>query len=186
MTSAATAGAATRFTAGPETIVVDETLQPLGPGGTGRLARGGMNPVGYYKDPVKSAATFPTIGGKRYSVAGDWGTVEADGSITLLGRGSHCINTGGEKVFPEEVEEALKTHAGVDDALVFGVADTRWGQAVTAVVAGAGAAEADLIAHVRATLAPYKAPKRIVRVAAVPRAPNGKADYAAARALAGA
>jgi len=184
MTSAATAGAATRFTAGPETIVVDDGLRPLGPGETGRLARGGLNPVGYYKDPAKSAATFPTIDGKRYSVAGDWATVEADGSITLLGRGSHCINTGGEKVFPEEVEEALKTHPAVDDALVFGVADAKWGQAVTAIVAGSAAGEAEMIAHVRVHLAPYKAPKRVIWVREVPRAPNGKADYAAAKRLA--
>jgi acyl-CoA synthetase (AMP-forming)/AMP-acid ligase II len=186
VTSAATAGTATRFTAGPETIVVDDNLRPLGPGETGRLARGGLNPIGYYKDPAKSAATFPTIDGKRYSVAGDWATVEMDGSITLLGRGSHCINTGGEKVFPEEVEEALKTHPAVDDALVFGVADPTWGQAVTAVVSGSGAAAADLIAHVRVHLAAYKAPKSIIYVAVVPRAPNGKADYARAKELAAA
>ena len=181
----ATAGAPTRFTQGVETIVIDEAMQPVapGPGLTGRLARGGLNPRGYYKDPVKSAATFVDIGGKTYSIAGDWASVEADGTIVLLGRGSHCINTGGEKVFPEEVEEALKTHPGVDDALVFGVADTKWGQAVTAIVAGSTIASADLIAHVRTHLAPYKAPKQVFHVAEVPRAPNGKADYARAREL---
>ncbi len=186
VSSAATAGEAARFVAGPETIVVDDDLRPVAPGETGRLARGGMNPVGYWKDAARTAATFPTIGGKRYSVAGDFARLEADGTVTLLGRGSHCINTGGEKVFPEEVEEALKTHPGVDDALVFGVADARWGQAVTAVVAGPARDEADLIAHVRTRLAPYKAPKRVVCVAQVPRAPNGKADYARAKELAAA
>ncbi len=181
--TAATAGAATRFTQGVETIVIDEAMQPVAPGSgaTGRLARGGLNPRGYYKDPVKSAATFVDIGGKTYSIAGDWATVEADGTIVLLGRGSHCINTGGEKVFPEEVEEALKTHPGVDDALVFGVADAKWGQAVTAIVSGLTVGQAELIAHVRTHLAPYKAPKRVVHVAEVPRAPNGKADYARAK-----
>ena len=186
VTSAASPEAPTRFTAGPETIVVADDLTPVGPGATGRLARGGLNPVGYYKDPAKSAATFVTIAGKRYSVAGDFAQVEADGAITLLGRGSHCINTGGEKVFPEEVEEALKTHPGVDDALVFGVADAKWGQAVTAVVSGPGADEAELIAHTRTILAAYKTPKRVIAVTAVPRAPNGKADYNRAKDLAAA
>jgi fatty-acyl-CoA synthase len=184
MTTAANAGGPARFTAGPETIVVDDSLRPVAVGETGRLARGGLNPLGYWKDAAKSAATFPTIDGKRYSVAGDFARLEADGSITLLGRGSHCINTGGEKVYPEEVEEALKTHPAVDDALVFGVADAKWGQAVTAIVAGSAASASELIAHVRTMLAPYKAPKRVVRVDTVPRAPNGKADYAAARKLA--
>ncbi len=186
VTSATSPGGAARFTAGPETIVVDDALRPVAPGETGRLARGGMNPLGYWKDEARSAATFPTIAGKRYSVAGDFARLEADGSITLLGRGSHCINTGGEKVFPEEVEEALKTHPGVDDALVFGVADDRWGQAVTAVVSPPGSSEAELLVHLRTCLAPYKAPKRIVAVTEVPRAPNGKADYARARELAAA
>ena len=186
--TAATAGEPTRFTQGVETLVLDAAMKPVVPGSgvTGRLARGGLNPRGYYKDAAKSAATFVDIGGKTYSVAGDWATVDADGQIVLLGRGSHCINTGGEKVFPEEVEEALKTHAGIDDALVFGVDDAKWGQAVTAIVAGSAVAQADLIAHVRTHLAPYKAPKRIVHVAQVPRAPNGKADYDRAKAMAAA
>ena len=180
------AGAATRFVGDANTVVLDEDMRPVVPGSgvRGRVARAGLLPRGYYKDPVKSAATFVEIDGRRFSVAGDWATLDADGSLVLLGRGSQCINTAGEKVFPEEVEEVLKTHPSVDDALVFGLADETWGQAVTAVVAGAGCDPATLATHVRASLAAYKAPKRIVVVAQVPRAPNGKADYAAAKALA--
>jgi len=129
-------------------------------------------------EPV--GATFLTVDGKRYSVPGDFATVEADGSITLLGRGSVCINTAGEKVFPEEVEETLKTHAAVRDANVVGVPDDKWGQAVVAVVSfepGASAATADLVAHCRETLAGYKVPKRFEVVDVVRRGPNGKADY---------
>jgi fatty-acyl-CoA synthase len=184
--TAANAGEATKFVHDENTLVLDEDMRPVVPGSgvMGRIARGGLIPRGYYKDEAKSAATFVTVDGARYSFAGDWATVEADGSLTLLGRGSQCINTGGEKVFPEEVEEALKTHPGVDDALVFGVADEKWGQRVTAVVEG-GINDLDALgAHVRGMLAGYKTPKHIVRVAKVPRAPNGKADYTAARALA--
>jgi fatty-acyl-CoA synthase len=141
---------------------------------------------GYHKDPVKTAATFPFIDGVRYTVAGDHATVEADGSIRFLGRGSGCINTGGEKVFPEEVEEALKTHAAVRDAIVVGVPSDRFGEAITAVVelVDANVDDAELVHHVRARLARYKAPRHLVRVDSVRRAPNGKADYAAIRALA--
>jgi fatty-acyl-CoA synthase len=142
---------------------------------------------GYHKDPVKSAATFPLIDGVRYTVAGDHATIEADGSIRFIGRGSVCINTGGEKVFPEEVEEALKTHAAVRDAIVVGVPDARFGEAITAVVELADDAEVDdtaLLEHVKARLARYKAPRHLVRVDSLRRAPNGKADYAAIRALA--
>ena len=105
-----------------------------GSGEIGRLAVGGRQPVGYYKDPEKSARTFLMIEGQRYSCPGDFATVEADGSITLLGRGSVCINTGGEKVFPEEVEEALKRHPSVLDAVVVGVPDEKFGESVTGVV----------------------------------------------------
>ena len=104
----------------------------------GRIARSGAIPVGYYKDPEKSAQTFPTINGVRYSIPGDWCTVEADGSLTLLGRGSNCINTAGEKVYPEEVEEAVKLHPDVVDCLVVGVEDEKFGQRVTAVAAVPG------------------------------------------------
>ena len=112
-----------KFTLGPNALVVGEDGKPVEPGSgeIGRVAVGGFVPVGYYKDPEKSAATFIEIDGKRYSMPGDYATVEADGSLSLLGRGSVCINTGGEKVFPEEVEEALKSHASVRDAVAVGV-----------------------------------------------------------------
>ena len=181
------AGAATKFVHDENTLVLDEDMRPVVPGSgdMGRVARGGLIPRGYYKDEAKSAATFVEVEGKRYSFAGDWATVDADGSMVLLGRGSQCINTGGEKVFPEEVEEALKTHASVEDALVFGVADEKWGQAVTAVVESSGADPRELVAHVRSLLADYKSPKRVVIVAKIPRAANGKADYARAKEMAG-
>ncbi len=180
------AGMPTKFDHDPNTIVVDEDMSPMAPGDPriGRIARGGLIPRGYYGDEAKTAATFLKINDKRYSLAGDHARVEADGGITLLGRGNQCINSGGEKIFPEEVEECLKTHPAVDDALVFGIADDKWGQAVTAVVCcSAEANEAALIAHVKTRLAAYKAPKRVRILQDVPRAPNGKADYARAREL---
>jgi fatty-acyl-CoA synthase len=158
-----------------------------GSGERGFIARTGPIPVGYYKDPEKTAKTFPTIDGVRYSVPGDWCTVEADGTLNLLGRGSVCINTAGEKVYPEEVEEALKTHPDVEDALVVGLDDEKWGQAVTGVVQlrpGASFAEQALRHHVRERLAGYKTPKRLFAVEKMFRAPNGKADYKGARAFA--
>ena len=121
-------------------------------------------PVGYYKDEAKTASTFVVIDGERYSIPGDYATVEADGTLTLLGRGSVCINTGGEKVFPEEVEEVLKLHPAVQDAVAVGVPDERFGEAVTAVVepvAGNEIDEADVIDHVKQHLASFKAPKRV-------------------------
>ena len=122
---------------GLDTVVLDDDLELVAPGSgvIGRLARGGNIPLGYYKDEAKTAATFLIAAdGRRYSVPGDFASVEADGRITLLGRGSVCINTGGEKVFPEEVESALKAHADVFDAIVVGAPDERWGQRVTALV----------------------------------------------------
>jgi fatty-acyl-CoA synthase len=160
-----------------------------GSGERGFIARTGPIPLGYYKDPEKSAKTFPTIDGVRYSVPGDWCTVEADGTLNLLGRGSVCINTAGEKVYPEEVEEALKTHADVEDALVVGLDDEKWGQAVTGVVQlrpGSAFDEEALRKHVRERLAGYKTPKRVFAVEKMFRAPNGKADYKGAKAFAGA
>ena len=178
------AGAPTRFMADGNTLIIGDDMKPVPAGTMGRIARGGLIPRGYWKDPVKTAATFPEIDGKRYSIPGDFAIIEADGSFTLLGRGSQCINSGGEKIFPEEVEEALKTHPAIDDALVFGLPDEKWGQAVTAVVEAHAPVEAETLrAHVRQHLAAYKAPKTVHIVTKVPRAPNGKADYAAARAM---
>jgi fatty-acyl-CoA synthase len=177
-----------RFDA-PDTIVVredDHTPVEPGSGEVGLVAKTGDLPLGYYKDPEKSARTWVMIDGQRRLISGDHATVEADGTIRLLGRGSHCINSGGEKIYPEEVEEALKTHPAVLDALVFGMPDERFGQVVSAVVglvAGEAAAEADLVAHVRGRLSAFKAPRRIAFVAKAPRAPNGKADYVTAKAL---
>lgn len=167
-------------------IVIDETDRQIAPGSgkVGLVALGGPLPLGYYRDPEKTARTFRTIGNTRYSIPGDFARVEADGTITLLGRGSNCINTAGEKVFPEEVEEALKTHSAVEDALVLGMPDEKWGQAVTGIVKLVRGAEFDenaLRNHVRKRLSGYKTPKRIFCAEMSLRAPNGKADYNAAR-----
>ena len=154
-----------------------------GSGEIGVLAVGGPIPIGYYKDPDKTAATFRTFGGRVWSVPGDFATVESDGTIRLLGRGSACINTAGEKVYPEEVEEVLKLHPAVTDANVVGLADERWGQSVNAVVElVAGQADSAelrqaIIAHTKEHLAGYKCPKALVVVDAIRRGPNGKADY---------
>ncbi len=151
-----------------------------GSGEAGFIARGGAIPLGYYKDPEKSAKTFKTINGERYSIPGDWCTVETDGTLTLLGRGSVCINTAGEKVYPEEVEEVLKEFPDIEDALVVGLPDEKWGQAVTAVVqpvAGVACDESVVRDFVRERLAGYKVPKRVLFKDTLGRAPNGKADY---------
>jgi fatty-acyl-CoA synthase len=157
----------------------DREIEP-GSGERGFIARAGSIPVGYYKDEIKTAETFKTINGVRYSIPGDWCIVEADGTLTLLGRGSVCINTAGEKVFPEEIEEVLKEHPSVTDALVVGVPDDKWGNAVTGVVqlnAGSNVGEDELRGHVRERLAGYKVPKRVLFRPDLKRAPNGKADY---------
>jgi 3-oxocholest-4-en-26-oate---CoA ligase len=179
-----------KFAMNPTTKVFKEDDTEVTPGSdeVGMVAAGGMIPMGYYKDPDKSARTFRTIDGERYSFPGDFAKVAADGTLILLGRGSQVINSGGEKIFPEEVEEAVKRVDGVVDCLVVGVDDDKFGQAVTAVASladGAEVTEADVIASVKTELAHYKAPKRVVFVAEVPRAPNGKADYRTARELAG-
>ena len=175
-----------KFALGENAQVFGEDGEPVVPGSgeRGLLAVGGPIPIGYYKDPEKSAGTFRPFAGRIWSVPGDWATVELDGTITLLGRGSVCINTAGEKVFPEEVEETLKTHPAVRDSNVVGVPDDKWGQAVCAVVSfEPGVAEVErptdeeLVAHCRVTLAGYKCPKRIIVVDSVHRGPNGKADY---------
>jgi 3-oxocholest-4-en-26-oate---CoA ligase len=145
---------------------------------------GGRLPLGYYKDPDKTAATFVERDGQRWLVTGDVATVTADGSIELRGRGAVSINTGGEKVFPEEVESVLKAHASVYDCVVVGVPDERWGSAVTAVVQAVTGTEPslpELATHCKASLAGYKAPKHLVLVERVRRSPSGKADYRWAR-----
>jgi len=178
-----------RFFLGEHTRVLTENGEEIEPGSnmTGKLALGYPLPVGYYKDPEKTEATFPTINGRRWSIPGDWASVERDGSITLLGRGSECINTGGEKVFPEEVEEALKINPLVVDCNVVGIPDERWGQAVTAVVeikTGATLKEAELLNDVKERLAGYKVPKSVILVKKLKRGPNGKSDYRWARDIA--
>ena len=181
--------ATARFRLGEHTrVLTDEGIdvQP-GSGERGQIALGWPLPLGYFKDPAKTEEAFPMVAGRRWSIPGDWATVEADGTVTLLGRGSACINTGGEKVFPEEVEEALKELDAVVDCNVVGLDDDRWGQAVTAVVelTAAGAADADeLRAGVRERLAGYKVPKRVVLVDRVERSPNGKTDYRWAKSVA--
>ena len=178
-----------KFTKGPETKVFkeDNTEVVPGSGEIGMVAAGGAVPIGYFKDPEKSARTFRTIDGKRYSFPGDLAQVAEDGTLILLGRGSQVINTGGEKVYPEEVEEAVKRVDGIVDCLVVGVDDEKFGQAVTAVASRADGVDIDkeaVIASVKQELAGYKAPKNIVFVDSVPRAPNGKADYKTAKSLA--
>ncbi len=182
ISGAGTTADTAKFELSPETIVIDDLNRPIAPGTgeVGRLAVGGRQPIGYYKDEAKTASTFFVIDGMRYSCPGDFATVDADGRITLLGRGSVCINTGGEKVFPEEVEEAMKTHPDVLDAVAVGVPDDRFGEAVTGVVEARPGATIDadaVIAHVKQKLAAYKAPKRIVVVDTIGRAANGKVDY---------
>ncbi len=184
-----TAKQTAHFSLGPGCKVFDDEGRPVAPGSgeRGRVAVPGRVPIAYYKDPVKSADTFITFEGVRYSMPGDYATIEADESITLLGRGSVCINTGGEKVFPEEVEEALKTDPGVADAVVVGVPDEKFGEAITAVVEltpGATLDEAGLITHVREHLAHFKSPKRVISIDTIGRAPNGKVDYKRLKAYA--
>jgi acyl-CoA synthetase (AMP-forming)/AMP-acid ligase II len=177
-----------KFTIGASTKVFNDQGVEVVPGSgeVGRLAVGGNIPLGYYKDPAKSDSTFLTIGGSRWSVPGDFASVESDGTITLLGRGSVVINSGGEKIFPEEVEEAVKVHPAVADCLVVGLPDERFGEAVTAVVSlrpGEHASTDDLMAALE-PLARFKRPRRFVIVDEVVRGPNGKADYKWARAVA--
>ncbi|MGI9007172.1 MAG: acyl-CoA synthetase [Streptosporangiaceae bacterium] len=172
---------------GPATIVIGDDGRRVGPGEIGRLARGGHVPLGYYKDPVKTAAMFAEVDGRRYVVPGDWARVEPDGAITLLGRGNVSINTGGEKVFPEEVEGAIKEHPDVFDTLVIGIPDERLGQRVAAIVQprdGASLDPADLEAVVRRHVAGYKVPRTVWLTDGIGRTPSGKADYAWARRFA--
>ena len=178
-----------QFEIGPHCKVFSEDGREISPGSDepGIIARGGAVPLGYYKDEKKSAKTFKIIDGVRYAIPGDWCKVAADGTLTLLGRGSNCINSAGEKIYPEEVEEALKMHDDVKDALVVGIPDEKWGEAVTAVVTletSDGVDEDTLRAFLTTRLAKYKTPKRILFTPNLGRAANGKADYASIRAFA--
>ncbi len=189
-------GQTARFARDPTTKVFTEDGREVEPGSgeAGMVAAGGNLPVGYYKDEAKSEATFRSIDGVRYAFPGDWAIVEEDGSLTLLGRGSNCINTAGEKVYPEEVEEAVKEHPDVIDCLVVGVADEKFGQRVTGVASLRAESATDgeaLRQFTRTKLAAFKVPKQLIVVDEVRRAPNGKPDYKWARekieeALAGA
>ena len=177
------------FMVNPTTKLFDEDDNEVlpGSGGTGKVASGGHVPIGYFKDPEKSARTFRTIGGVNYSFPGDLGTYDENGSLVLLGRGSQVINTAGEKVFPEEVEEAVKTHDSIADCLVFGIPDEKFGQRVVGVACvnpGATTPTGDeVIAYTKTKLSSYKVPKQLVMVEIVPRAANGKADYGMAKRL---
>ena len=189
ITTRATTTRLGRFRIGPNCKVFTPEGEEVAPGSgvAGFIARSGPIPLGYYKDEKKTAETFRELQGRRWSIPGDFCTVNADGTLDLLGRGSVCINTGGEKVYPEEVEEALKLHPAVADAVVVGLPDEKWGEAVTGVVElqpGGAADEAALRSFVRERLADYKVPKRIVLVDSVGRSPSGKADYKGARAKA--
>jgi fatty-acyl-CoA synthase len=186
VSSGSSAAQTARFSLGPEVRVIDADGNDVKPGSgqSGVLALGGRIPVGYYKDEAKTAATFRTIDGVRYSVPGDYAEIGEDGSIHLLGRGSVCINTGGEKVYPEEVEEVVKTMDWAVDAVVVGIPNERFGEEIVAVVELVPSAPSDsvtaemVIDHVKSRLAGYKAPRRIRFVATIGRSPSGKVDYA--------
>ncbi|MGW7368659.1 acyl-CoA synthetase [Streptomyces sp. NPDC054841] len=178
-----------RLRVNARTQVVDPaTYEPVAVGEPGRIAQRGHVPLGYYNDPDKTAETFFQKGEERWVLLGDMATVDEGGVVTVLGRGSQCINTGGEKVYPEEVEQALKAHPDVYDALVAGVPDATWGNHVAAVVqlrAGASPLDLDSVqAHCRTRLAGYKIPRQLVITPAIQRSPSGKADYRWARAVA--
>src|SRR6478672_8874229 len=176
---------------GVESVVLDEDNKVLdlasNVGAIGRLARTGSVPVGYYKDEEKSARTFFEIDGARYSVPGDFARIEEGNKVTLLGRGSNCINTGGEKVYPEEVEMALKAHPDVYDVLVVGVTDENYGQAVSAVIQARGEQQPtaeELRTFLRPVLSGYKLPRSVIYVPEIPRSATGKANYPLAKELA--
>ncbi len=179
-----------RFRMSERTTVLDDDLRPIDPGSgrIGRIALSGHIPLGYWSDPEKTAKTFVTANGVRYVIPGDLARPEADGTLTLFGRGSQCINSGGEKIYPEEVEGALKQHPDVFDALVVGVPDLRWGERVTAIVQPRPGAVPpcleDLAGHCRALIAGYKVPRALHLVDEMKRSPAGKADYPWAKALA--
>lgn len=181
------ASGAPRFTVNDQVEVFDAEMRPCPPGVDGMLARTGPVPLGYYKDPVKTAATFKEVDGVRWVIPGDFARREEDGSVTVLGRGSVCINTGGEKVHPEEVEAVLLRHDDVFDAVVVGTPHERWGQQVTALVQrrdGTEVGEDALREHCRSLISNYKVPKTVLFVDTVPRTPVSKVDYPASAALA--
>ena len=176
-----------RFRMNASTTVIDDAFKQCAPGEVGMLARRGHVPLGYWKDESKSAATFVEVDGVRWAVPGDKAVIEDDGLITVLGRGSQCINSGGEKIFPEEVEAALKSHPAVFDATVVGVPDERWGEHVSAVVQFRDATTAtieELAAHCRTHVAGYKVPKTLTVVELIVRSPSGKPDYRWAKEIA--
>ncbi len=181
--SSAGGGAKTAsFSIGEFAKVIDEDGNEIAPGSgkVGKLAVRGRTPIGYYKDPEKSAKTFPIIDGMRWSVPGDYATIDADGTVQVLGRGSQCINTGGEKVYPEEVEEALKLHDSIQDAAVVGVPSDKYGEEIWALVQMTDGESLDkelLIKFVKTHLAGYKAPKNIIAIDSIGRSPSGKIDY---------
>jgi acyl-CoA synthetase (AMP-forming)/AMP-acid ligase II len=178
---------APKFNAADDVEVFDQDMRPCPPGVDGMLGRTGPIPLGYYKDPEKTAATFREVDGVRWSIPGDFARREEDGSVTVLGRGSVCINTGGEKVHPEEVEAVLLRHDDVFDAVVVGTPHERWGQQVTALVQrrdGSEVSDDDLRQHVRSLISNYKVPKEILFVPKVPRTPVSKVDYPASTDLA--
>ena len=172
--------ATAKFGLNPGVIVLADDGEILEPGSEkiGLIGTSGLVPVGYYKDEKKSAETFREVNGIRYSFPGDYAKLESDGTITLLGRGSNCINSAGEKIYPEEVEEAIKRNKEVFDCLVVGVNDDRFGQKVVAVVSLEEKIDTEaLIEQTRKFIAGYKLPKEILFVDKVERAPNGKANY---------
>ena len=189
VSAAGTASETAKFSLGPTCAVFTEDGRRVEPGSgeRGLVAVGGNIPMGYYKDEAKSAQTFRTFEGSRWSVPGDWAEILADGTLVLLGRGSVCINTGGEKVFPEEVEEVLKRHSSVRDAVAVGIPDTRFGETICGVVEaehGQLPTLSELNEHVKKSLAAYKAPRHIVVIDTIGRAPNGKVDYKRLKAYA--
>jgi fatty-acyl-CoA synthase len=171
------------FVAPPNAVTFDDQtwhILPRGSSTPGVLGVSGPMPQGYYKDEKKSAETFRVVEGTRYTIPGDYAIIDADGTMHLLGRGSVCINTGGEKVYPEEVEVVARSVAGVTDCTVVGVPDERFGHAVVAVVSlapGVSLEAEELVSRMRQSLAAYKCPKHVVFVDAVYRSPSGKADY---------
>ena len=180
-----TAISSPKFATGPDTTVLSDDGRVCAVGEVGKLARSGNIPLGYYKDPEKTAATFRTFDGQRWVIPGDFAQIEPDGQITLLGRGSVCINSGGEKIYPEEVEAALKQHPAVFDATVVGTPNARWGEQVTALVQlrpGTEATIDEIVAFSRTLVADYKSPKAVLFVEQIVRTPVGKADYQWAKA----